>query len=464
LKLDELKNIYFLGIGGIGMSALARWFNHNGYAVSGYDKTPTPLTDELEQEGIYVHFEDSLKEVPQEVLKDKAHTLVVYTPAIPVEHQVKDYLQAQGYEMLKRSKVLGLLTEQMFTVAVAGTHGKTTTSSMIAHLLKASGLDCAAFLGGIAQNYNTNMLINEKKGAETIVVVEADEFDRSFLALHPNIAVVTSADADHLDIYKDKHDLENAFKDFIGQVVDGGEVYVQNKIKDMLASAHENRLKVNAYGLEGGAYRAENLHVAKGAFVFDAVGPDFRFDKLELYVPGFHNVENALAAIAVGHRLKIGEDKIRRAIATFGGVKRRFEYVYRSEDLVFIDDYAHHPVEIEAFLKSVRALYPEKKITAVFQPHLYTRTRDFAEGFSESLSLADEVYLLDIYPAREKPIEGVSSQIIFDKLTSPQKTLCSKEQLLEALKDQKPEVIVTIGAGDIAQLVDKIKKQLRITD
>ncbi len=456
--------MYFLGIGGIGMSALARWFNVNGYRVAGYDRTPTTLTDELEREGITVHFEDSIQHIPDEVLGHPVATLVIYTPAIPKDNAEFNYLKEKGYTIQKRSQVLGLLTANLFTVAVAGTHGKTTTSSMIAHVLKHSGRNCTAFLGGITQNYETNLLLNkEGEGLEDVIcVVEADEYDRSFLTLHPNVAVVTSTDADHLDIYGDKDALRQSFRDFVAQIKPEGKLF----IKYGLHLLENDTKSVNAapnyeeFSLEKGSYRAENIRTENARFVFDAVTPVGTIASIPMLVPGFHNVENALATTAVALHLGLSFEAIKAGLSTFRGVKRRFEYVVQSENTVFIDDYAHHPTEIEAFLKSVRALYPDRKITAVFQPHLFSRTRDFADGFAESLSLADTLLLLDIYPAREEPMEGVTSQMILDKVTLKDKRICTKAELPDVVRQLHPSLLVTIGAGDIDQCVASLKEAL----
>lgn len=441
------------------MSALARWFSHKGYRVAGYDKTYTTLTEALEAEGIIIHYDDSVDHIPLEVLENKPETLVVYTPAIPADHPGFEFLRKKGFNTKKRSEVLGLLTENMFTVAVAGTHGKTTTSSMLAHILKSSGRDCAAFLGGISNNYNSNLLINEKRNEDTVMVVEADEFDRSFLTLHPNIAVVTSADSDHLDIYQNKESLLESFRKFINQIVEGGTLFLHDALVIALKPERED-IKEVKYALKSGDYNVNNINIEKDSFLFDVNGPDQGHGNFNLHVPGYHNVENALAAIAVAINLNVQPHDIKKAIATYSGVKRRFEYVIRKNDLIYIDDYAHHPVEITAFLKSVKALYPGRKLTAVFQPHLYSRTRDFAMEFAESLGLADEIILMDIYPAREMPIEGVTSEIIFRGIKSSNKRFCKKEHLLSVMDKLDIEVLVTIGAGDIDKFVNPIKEIL----
>ena len=451
--------MYFLGIGGIGMSALARWFKANGYDVAGYDRTPTPLTRELEQERIAVHFEDSIERIPSVVRNNRDATLVVYTPAIPNAHLEYNYLKEQGYTIQKRSQVLGTLTANMYTVAVAGMHGKTTTSSMVAHLLKHAGRNCTAFLGGITQNYGTNMLLNEEgQGLEKVIcVVEADEYDRSFLTLHPDLAIVTSTDADHLDIYGHKDALRQSFRDFVGQIKAEGKVFIKEGLQLLEEDAG---IRYEEYSLDKGTYRTENVRTEDARFVFDMVSPSVTIRDIRMLVPGFHNVENALAAAAVALHLGLEAEEIRAALDSYRGVKRRFEYILQNEQNVFIDDYAHHPTEIEAFLKSVRALYPDRKITAVFQPHLFSRTRDFADGFAESLSLADRLLLMDIYPARELPMEGVNSQMILDKVTLTDKRICTREELPDLVRELQPALLVTIGAGDIDQCVLPLKEAL----
>ncbi len=451
MDLKDIKNVYFLGIGGIGMSAIARWFIENKFQLAGYDKTPTPLTDALVLEGATIHFQDDITLIPSHFLYNKNETLVIYTPAIPKDNIQFNYLKDNGFVLMKRSEVLGLLTQNMFTIAVAGTHGKTSTSSMVAHILKHNGKNVTAFLGGVTQNYGTNFLINQKP-EDVICVVEADEFDRSFLTLFPDLAIVTSTDADHLDIYQNHSNLLDSFALFVKQIKPNGKLFQHFGLH------LEEGLNVPTYeySLEKGDYKIENLTIKNAEMVFDIVAPATRIDKCTLQIPGFHNAENALAAAAVCLELGLSVEKIKEGIGTFKGVKRRFEYHIRNEKIVYIDDYAHHPTEIEAFLKSVKALYPNKKITAVFQPHLYSRTRDFQEGFATSLSLADDVLLLDIYPARELPIEGVTSDIIFKNITSKNKVLCKKENVLEILQAKQPELLVTIGAGDIDTLVHKI--------
>ena len=456
MDLAQVRYVYFLGIGGIGMSALARWFRANGRSVAGYDRAPTALTEELQREGISVHFEDDVQRIPAEVMAHPTQTLVVYTPAIPKDHAEHGYLKEKGYFIRKRSQVLGMLTANLFTVAVAGTHGKTTTSSMIAHMLRHAGRNCTAFLGGITQNYGTNLLLNE--GEENVVcVVEADEYDRSFLTLHPDVAVITSTDADHLDIYGDQESLRQSFRDFVAQIKPGGKLFIRHGLH--LVDA-DPKVATEEYSLNDGEYRAEDVHVRDARFVFDAVAPRLTIRDLAMPVPGFHNVENALATVAVGLHLGLDSVAIRSALATYRGVKRRFEYVLQTDRTVFIDDYAHHPTEIEAFLKSVRALYPDRKLTAIFQPHLFSRTRDFADGFAESLGLADQLILLDIYPARELPMEGVSSEMILEKVNLADKRMSKKAELPGLVRQLQPALLVTIGAGDIDQCVAPLKEAL----
>lgn len=456
MKFEKLHSVYFIGIGGIGMSALARWFKHMGKSVKGYDRTPTVLTSSLESEGMEVHFEDSVDLIPDEVKAHKEKTLVVYTPAIPQEHVEFNWFKDQGYEIMKRSQVLGLITKNMRSVAVAGTHGKTTTSSMVVHLLKSCGIDCAGFLGGISANYNTNMVLNDQQDA--IVVIEADEFDRSFLTLYPDLAVITATDADHLDIYGHKDALKESFRLFIDQINDGGKLFIKNKVSDDIVE--DRTLDYQPYGFNGKGIHADNVKIENASFIFDYSNGEKSIEGVTLNVPGYHNVENMLAAISISKELGAKDAAIKEAVATYKGVKRRFEYIIKSEALTFIDDYAHHPVEIEALLKSVRDLYPGKKVTAIFQPHLFSRTQDFASGFSASLSLADELIMLDIYPARELPIEGVTSELILKNVVLDKKEIVDKSALNQKVLDWQPEVVLTIGAGDIDKLVQPLKEAL----
>ncbi|MBL7870697.1 MAG: UDP-N-acetylmuramate--L-alanine ligase [Cyclobacteriaceae bacterium] len=458
MKLDQYDSIYFLGIGGIGMSAIARWFKHKGLRVAGYDRTPTPLTHELIEEGMEIHFEDKIEFIPGYISKET--TLVIFTPAIPKNHVEHTYLKELGYTILKRSEVLGLLTKNYRTIAVAGTHGKTTTSSLIAHILKYAGKNMVAFLGGITANYESNLVMHGEVNDETLVVAEADEFDRSFLRLFPHTAVVTSADADHLDIYGDHLQMLSSYKEFIGQINNKGNLIIHESIA-LLANEAEH-LKKETYGMSRGQFFAGNIVPISrdGFFEFDLNGSAKKIEKIQLGVPGFHNMENAIAAILVALKFGIHEKTIREALVSFRGVKRRFEYVIRKENLIYIDDYAHHPTEIEAFLTSLKEMYKGKKITVIFQPHLFTRTRDFAREFSKSLSLADELLLMDIYPAREEPIPGVTSDMLFKDISSPVKIRCSKKDVLQRLEDMDVEVLATIGAGDIDTFVKPIKEML----
>jgi UDP-N-acetylmuramate--alanine ligase len=456
VKFNDYDSIYFLGIGGIGMSALARWFRRKGLRVAGYDRTPTPLTHELIEEGMELHFDDKVEFIPGYITKEK--TLVVFTPAIPKDHAEHNYLKEQGFTILKRSEVLGLISKDYKTIAVAGTHGKTTTSTLIAHLLKSAGKNMVAFLGGISTNYDSNLVMEGEVSKDTIVVAEADEFDRSFLRLFPDIAVVTSADPDHLDIYGDHASMLTSFKDFIKQIDPRGTLVIHQSVESLAVPGHPQSKKT--YSINQGQFFAGNLTTGGGFFSFDLVGFDKKIEKIQLGVPGFHNVENAIAASVVAKEVGIDDQSIRKALGSFTGVKRRFEYIINGKNCVFIDDYAHHPAEIEAFLKSLKAIYQGRKITAIFQPHLYTRTRDFAEGFARSLSIADEVVMMDIYPARELPIPGVTSDMIFKDVTSTSKIRSSKKDLLSKLDSLKLEVVATVGAGDIDTFVKPIKDLL----
>ena len=454
MNSDKIHSVYFLGIGGICMSALARYFKAKGKHVSGYDKTPTALTDELIAEGIDVHFEDNIDIVNLKFRNSKSELLVVYTPAVPKEHKEYCYFMENGFTIKKRSEVLGLITREHFTVAIAGTHGKTTTSSIVAHILKHSGMDCTAFLGGITQNYHTNLLLSDKSN---IMVVEADEYDRSFLTLFPDIAIITSADPDHLDIYGDKKHLEESFNLFAKQVKSNGKLIA----KKGLALEDEIINKSLSYSVVSQAdFYASNIRVEKGSFVFDLVSKIENIEAITIDIPGRHNVENAVGAAAAAQLMGVKAKEIKNALSSFKGVKRRFEYQIKSKNLVYIDDYAHHPEELKACINAVRELYPGKKITGIFQPHLYSRTRDFADGFAGSLDLLDECILLDIYPARELPIEGVSSKMLLEKMHIQNKMLLQKNELVKDIKNRELEVLLTLGAGDIDQLVEPIKKAL----
>ncbi len=459
MTFKNIHNVYFIGIGGIGMSALARYFNAQGKEVAGYDKTSTDLTDELIDEGIEIHFADEVSNIPPAIRNSQSairNTLVVYTPAVPKDHSELNYFISSGFTVKKRSEVLGMITENSFTIAVAGTHGKTTTSSMIAHILRASGVDCTAFLGGISKNYHTNLLLGKGNSGKQVFVVEADEYDRSFLTLHPDIALITSMDADHLDIYGDKKFLEDSYRLFAQQLKPEGKLIFKKGLP-----LDDLQLKRAAYSLDGGCdYSASEIKIKNHKYHFNWNNSTTVIRDLASEMPGLHNVENAVAAIAAARQLGIAPEKISAAIHSYAGVKRRFDYQVKTDRVVYIDDYAHHPEELRACISSARELYPEKRITGIFQPHLYTRTRDFADGFAKSLSMLDSLILLDIYPARELPIEEVTSEMIFKKVTVKDKILCSKDIVLDVLDKQKPEVLLTLGAGDIDQLVMPVKHYL----
>jgi UDP-N-acetylmuramate--alanine ligase len=484
MDLKNIKTAYFLGIGGIGMSAIARYFNHLGIKVMGYDKTPTALTNELINEGIDIHFDDNVEKAISYQLSTE-NCLVVLTPAIPSNHQEWAWFKNNGFNILKRSQVLGLISQNHQTIGVAGTHGKTTTSTLIAHILKQSSVDCNAFLGGISTNYNTNLLLTSSKyevqstklinnSSESInsnqpitsrfigttnqqfVVIEADEFDRSFLTLHPSIAIITSTDADHLDIYGEHNELKKSFLDYTNKLVSGGTLIIKKEL-DLIDDLSVNYLTYSIQ-TEADIY-AKNIKITKGDYTFDLVYKGTEITGLQLGIPGLHNVENAVAASAACLMSGVTESELRAALLGFKGVKRRFEYIIISENQIYIDDYAHHPEELRAVISSVKNMYPENEIVVAFQPHLFTRTRDFVDGFAESLSIANEVFLLDIYPARELPIEGVTSKIIFDKITT-KKHLVSNAELLEAVKANQPKVFLTLGAGDIDLLIKPIKEIL----
>jgi UDP-N-acetylmuramate--alanine ligase len=450
MELKDIKNIYFIGIGGIGMSALARYFLGRGIKVSGYDRTATPLTRQLEQEGIAIHYEDD----PQQAAKDA--DLIVFTPAVPKDHKELLYFRQQGYTIWKRSDVLGAITNSSFNICVAGTHGKTTVTTMIAHILRDSGYGCNAFLGGIAVNYDSNFWSDPRNTS----VVEADEYDRSFLKLSPDVEVITAMDADHLDIYGTATEVQQAFIDFSVRLKKGGMLLSKWGLKrgeELRADRHLT------YGLVSGAdIAAENIRISRGGYSFDLRIKTRMLEKMMLNMGGMHNVENVTAAIAVAHHLGIDEEKIRKAVSSFRGVRRRFEYIIHRPDLVFIDDYAHHPEELRALIGGAKGLFGDSKCVVVFQPHLFSRTRDFAEGFAKSLDLADEVFLLPIYPARELPIEGVSSDLIAGKMESGKARVVTKEELLHLIRERKKEwkLLSTAGAGDIDALVSPIKKIL----
>ena len=449
-QLKDISSVYFLGIGGIGMSALARYFKSIGTRVSGYDKTPTVLTAKLEEEGIAIHFEDDSS------LIDKDAELVVYTPAIPKDHKEYNYLLENNYTILKRSDVLGMITKGTFSICVAGTHGKTTTSAMIAHLLRHSGYGCNAFLGGIASNYGTNFWSSEKK----VSVAEADEYDRSFLKLFPDIAVITAMDADHLDIYGTAEKLEEAFIGFAAQVKPNGLLISKFGLQRSSELKAPNKMSYSLQDKAADAY-AENVRINMGSYLFDIVIKKESIKDIELNMGGMHNIENSVAAITVAMHLGIVEDKIKAAVAAFRGVKRRFEYILKTDERVMIDDYAHHPEELRALITGAKELFPGKKCTVIFQPHLFSRTKDFADGFAEVLSIADEVILLPIYPAREKQVEGVNSEMIATRMKNKNVRVLSKEELIKEIKNRKPGFLISAGAGDIDMMVEPIKEILK---
>jgi UDP-N-acetylmuramate--alanine ligase len=454
IELQEVKHVYFLGIGGIGMSAIARWFLKNGIPVAGYDKTESPLTKILAQEGMDIHYEDDVRLIPQEILENRDKCLFIFTPAIPKDHLEKNFLLDQGIPLYKRSQILGWITQQIPTLAVAGTHGKTTTSSLLTHILKNAGKNVTAFLGGITQNYGTNFIANESPD-DIVCVVEADEYDRSFLTLYPYAAVVTSTDADHLDIYGDDAQVKESFQLFVNQIQEGG-YFIQ---KEGLGLKHKD-LATDTFGINSGNFRAENIRIENHRMVFDLHCPAGTISNIPMRIPGFHNIENALAAAALALQVGVSLDEIKEGIATFKGVKRRFEYHLETDEHVMIDDYAHHPTEIAACLNSVKALYPNEKLTAIFQPHLFSRTRDFLEDFGKSLSIADEIYLLDIYPARELPIPGINSELVLTKITQENKQVISKTAFIETIQKKKPKLLVTMGAGDIDLILDDLKNAI----
>lgn len=449
-NIDSYNKAYLLGIGGIGMSALARYFKQKGWEVGGYDKTPSPLTDELIEEGIDIHFEDLGPSIPENFM-DHEQTLVVYTPAIPVNLGERLHLVHNGFQMYKRAEVLGLITRHTQALCVAGTHGKTTTSTLLAHILNTSDLKCNAFLGGISSNFNSNFIGDQDS---EFTVVEADEFDRSFLQLRPYASIVTTTDADHLDIYGSETDFKEGFLEYVKLIDPTGFLIVR---------AGENLQHPNVlnYAIDEEAdFTGINLRFIGDRFLFDLRFEGQFWSDVELGIPGIHNAENAIACIALCIQLGLSEDTIRKGLKTFKGVKRRFEYQVKRNELIYIDDYAHHPTEIKALLSSIRLLYPDKKVTAVFQPHLYSRTRDFFEGFVTELSRADEVILLPIYPAREEPIEGISSDSLLAAISCSNKKLLSPDEVLAYLGKRKEGALLTIGAGDIDRIVPKLKSSL----
>ncbi len=451
MELNSIKKIYFVGIGGIGMSALARYFLLRGCDVYGYDKTETELTKNLALEGMKIHYTDDVSYIPEGV------DLVVYTPAIPKSQSELVYFQENGFPVLKRSEVLGIISRGMKCIGVAGTHGKTTTSSIVTHILRTGGVDATAFLGGISLSLGSNFV----EGKSDWVVVEADEYDRSFLRLSPDMAIITAIDPDHLDIYGDEENFRKGFRDFTRKIKPKGHVF-PNATLGLKGDAEdaEKGIKYDDYGVDAGAYRSENLRVENGFFVFDFKSPIENIENIKFTLPGRHNVENATAAIAAAQQIGVTGAAVKEALATFKGIKRRFDFVLRDEKNVFIDDYAHHPTELESAIAAARALYPTQKLTGIFQPHLFTRTRDFQDGFAAALDKLDEVFLMDIYPARELPIEGVTSEILFNKMKNPNKTLVTKVNLMDILRGGQFEVLMTLGAGDIDTFVKPIKEML----
>ncbi|NNC50293.1 MAG: UDP-N-acetylmuramate--L-alanine ligase [Flaviramulus sp.] len=448
MNLKSIHNVYFIGIGGIGMSALARYFHANKKQVAGYDKTASSITDGLQELGIGVHFKDSVSKIESKFL-NVDNTLVVYTPAVPISHTELIYFKNNNFQILKRSQILGLITENTFCLAVAGTHGKTTTTSILGHLMKECNVPLTAFLGGISENYNSNLILN---GTE-VSVVEADEFDRSFLTLSPNIACITSMDADHLDIYGDASELIKSFEDFSKRVKSNGKLFVKNGLP----------IKGITYGIEDDSdYSIQNIKIENGTYVFDIKTPKKVLKNLHFNLPGRHNLSNALIALAMSVEYGCPIQQLAKALASYKGVKRRFTYHIKTENLVFIDDYAHHPEEINAVYQAVQEMYPSKKVLVIFQPHLYSRTRDFIDEFAKSLSQFNQVILLDIYPARELPIEGVTSQWLLGKITNENKQLVSKKDLLTEIHKSTAQVILTMGAGDIGEEVKRIKKEFSI--
>ncbi|MGB5555632.1 MAG: UDP-N-acetylmuramate--L-alanine ligase [Flavobacteriaceae bacterium] len=446
MNLNKIHNVYFIGIGGIGMSALARYFKFIGKEVAGYDKTETPLTKELATLQVDIHYEDNVSLIHSN-FKEKETTLVVYTPAVPTGHTEYQYFLNEGFQIKKRSEVLGLITQDTFCFAVAGTHGKTTTTSILAHLLKETGTPFTAFLGGISEDFNSNFFFS----GNDYSVVEADEFDRSFLRLFPDVACVTSMDADHLDIYGNHDELKKSFEEFTRRLRPGGKLFVRNGLP----------LQGMTYGIEDDSdYCIRNLKIEHGTYIFDLKTPDTALSGVKFNKPGRHNLLNGLVAFAMAVQAGSPPDRLAKAMETFKGVQRRFSYQINTHRFIFIDDYAHHPTEIEAVYEAIAEMHPGKKVLAIFQPHLFSRTKDFADAFATSLSKFDSVVLLDIYPAREKPMPGITSKWLLDKIKNPNKKLVEKSELLQEIRNQKPEILVTMGAGDIGLEVSLIRKEL----
>ncbi|MBP6755246.1 MAG: UDP-N-acetylmuramate--L-alanine ligase [Bacteroidia bacterium] len=459
MQILNYKLYYFLGVGGIGMSALARYFNHYGKIVYGYDKTESPLTKQLQEEGIQIHFEDN-DELLKSLLSrfEENEILFIYTPAIPVTNSELLYVQKHQLNLQKRAWVLGEITKQFKTIAIAGTHGKTTTTSLVTHILKTAGINCFAFLGGISQNYNTNLILGDANDSEAFVVVEADEYDRSFLTLHPFISVITSVDADHLDIYGSQNAMHQSYLQFASQTQKNGILIVKKTVDNDL-NIKDKRL-IYSLNLDTD-FSATAIHIVDGQFCYDINSVIESVSQVAIGLPGLHNVENSIAAVAVAQQLGITGDVINKALRSFKGVKRRFDYRVKSKSIVYIDDYAHHPEELTAAITAAKQLYPDKVITGIFQPHLFSRTRDFVNEFAASLDLLDVCVLLEIYPAREQPIDGVNAQWLLDKMTCKNKSLVKKEQVIDFLKTQQCEVVMTLGAGDIDTLIEPIEMYLK---
>ena len=456
MNINTLKSVYFIGAGGIGMSALVRYFLSKGKTVGGYDRTPSELTQKLIEEGADIHYEEDTDRIANP-FRDPLSTLIIYTPAIPATHKEFVFFQENGFEIKKRAQVLGMLTHTEKGLCAAGTHGKTTTSTMAAHLLNESHVGCNAFLGGISKNYGTNLLLSDKS---EYVVIEADEFDRSFHWLTPYATVITSTDADHLDIYGTKEAYLESFRKYTSLIRKDGYLIIKKGLE--MQPDVQDGVTTYTYSIDEGDFHAENIRIENGEIYFDYISPLGNIDSVMLGVPVYVNIENGIAAMALAQIGGASQEEIRTAMGTFKGVDRRFDFKIKNNRTVFLSDYAHHPEEIKQSITSIRTLYPNKKITAVFQPHLYTRTRDFYKEFAESLSLLDEVILLDIYPARELPIEGVSSKLIFDNLREGiNKTMCSKDKLISTLKEKNIEVLITLGAGDIETYVPEIYDLLK---
>lgn len=454
-NLRHFDHIYFLGIGGIGMSAIARYFNTIGKKVSGYDRTETELTKKLVHEGMTIQYLDDVNQVPHDV------DLVIYTPAVPKDNAIYNHLIHSGLPMMKRAQALGLISAGSKAICIAGTHGKTTTSTWTTHVLKTGGLPISAFLGGVSVDYNSNNII----GNGDIVVLEADEYDRSFLHLSPWIASVSSMDADHLDIYGDADNMVDGFRQFIGLIAQNGYLIIKKDLlanlnQEDIASLQQKNIQILDYGNESASISITNVRVIDSSFIFDYNGLGHRLEDIVSSMPGWHNIENASVAITCGLICNVEEASIRKAVGNFKGIQRRFEFIINNGSTVFIDDYAHHPSELNAAIAAARKLYPNRRITGIFQPHLYTRTRDFVDGFAASLDMLDEIILMDIYPARELPISGVTSEIIFERMKNPNKILTTKANLMEDIRDKKFDVLLTLGAGDIDTFVPKIKQIL----